>query len=101
MSITFFLYSLFYLLLYSFDIKQIPNLRSYLGPEISVWVRITRTTIPHGPTNLILCNPYEIWSSDKQAKVHNGSLYLLTTDQNMIDLCIEYVLPKSNKNDFL
>jgi hypothetical protein len=69
-----------------------PDLRSRFIPEVSFWMRITRTTKPYGTNNLILVHPYPIWLNDKYAKVHNGSLFILIIGQ-----VIEYIVRKIKK----
>ncbi len=58
-------------------------------------MRITRTTIPYGSGNLILCHPYPIWVKDKDGKVHNGSLFITATGETM-----KYILSKIRKKNF-
>ncbi len=58
-------------------------------------MRITRTTIPYGSDNLILCHPYAIWAKDKDARVHNGSLFMPVTGETM-----KYILSKIRKQNF-
>ncbi len=58
-------------------------------------MRITRTTIPYGSDNLILCHPYSIWVKDKDGKVHNGSLFITVTGETM-----KYILSKIRKQNF-
>jgi hypothetical protein len=72
-----------------------PDLRSNITPGTSIYVRITRTTVPYEPDGLVLCHPYPIWLNDKDAKVHNGSLFIPAIGQT-----IEYILPKIRKQNF-
>ncbi|CAF1231486.1 unnamed protein product [Rotaria sp. Silwood1] len=71
----------------------IPDLRSSLPAGVTVWLRITRITIPHGASGLILLHPYPIWINNDYAKVHDGSLYIRVTEQDMANgfIKIEYL----------
>ena len=46
-------------------------------------MRITRTTINHRKDNLIFCHPYPIWIKNKNAKIHNDSVFIPVTDKDM------------------
>jgi hypothetical protein len=45
-----------------------------------ILLRVTRIATPFGPNNLLLCHPYLLWTTDKDAKVHHGSLLLDVTN---------------------
>jgi len=66
------------------------------GPGVSLWMRITRTTIPYSDNYLIFRHPYPIWLNDEHVKVRNGSLFIRITEQ-----VIKYVLSKTMINEFL
>ncbi|CAF4324350.1 unnamed protein product [Rotaria sp. Silwood2] len=71
----------------------IPDLRSSLPAGVTVWLRITRITLKHGTSGLILVHPYPIWINNDYAKVHDGSLYIPVTEQDMANgfIKIEYL----------
>lgn len=58
------------------------------------FVRITRTTIPYGRDELMICHPYSIWLNDKDAEVHSGSLIV-----PLIGATIQYVFLKYKKTE--
>ena len=59
---------------------------------MSGFMRITRTTLPHGPDKLVFSHPYAIWLNDTGAKVYNGSLIIPINQE-----AIEYILSKIKK----
>ncbi|CAF3925558.1 unnamed protein product [Rotaria sp. Silwood1] len=61
----------------------IPDLRSSLPAGATIWLRITRITLQHATSGLILIHPYPIWINNDYAKVHDGSLYISVTEQDM------------------
>ncbi|CAF4903134.1 unnamed protein product, partial [Rotaria sp. Silwood1] len=67
----------------------IPDLRSIIPSGVTVWLRITRITRQHGANALILVHPYPIWIDNDYAKVHDGSLYIPATEEDMANGFIE------------
>ncbi|CAF2027911.1 unnamed protein product [Rotaria magnacalcarata] len=61
----------------------IPDVRLVLAANVTVQLRITRTTVQHGTSGLTLLHPYPIWINDDHASVHSGSLFVPVTEQNM------------------
>jgi hypothetical protein len=53
-------------------------------------MRITRTTINHRKDSLIFYHPYPIWIKNKNANIHNGSIFIQITNQDMENGFIEY-----------
>ncbi|UJR38547.1 hypothetical protein I4U23_031213 [Adineta vaga] len=48
--------------------------------SMKILMRITRITAQYGPDKLFFCHPYPLWTTDKDAKVHHGSLLLDITN---------------------
>ncbi|CAF3689066.1 unnamed protein product [Rotaria sp. Silwood1] len=72
----------------------IPDLHSSLPAGVTVRLRITRITLQHDPSALILLHPYPIWINNDYAKVHDGSLYIPVTEKDMAEsLTEEPVIP--------
>lgn len=46
-------------------------------------MRITRTTINDRKDNLVFYHPYPIWIKNSNAKVHNGSIFIPITNDDM------------------
>ncbi|CAF0973711.1 unnamed protein product [Adineta steineri] len=59
---------------------KMSDVRNQFRPEISYWLRITRTTIPYGNNKIMFLHPYPIWLNNKYAKVYNGSLLIPVTE---------------------
>ncbi|CAF1195166.1 unnamed protein product [Adineta ricciae] len=55
------------------------QLRDGLAPDISVVMRVTRTTNPY--ESVTICHPYPLWVNDPKAQVHQGSLLLDITKE--------------------
>jgi hypothetical protein len=70
------------------------RLREKFGADILLWLRITRTTKPYN--NLVLRHPYSIWINDKNAKAHDGSLFI-----PIIGRFIKYILALKKRTEFL
>ena len=69
---------------------DLSDLREKSGSDLSLWLRITRTTKLYN--DLTLCHPYPIWINNKNAKVHNGSLFIPVHNR-----IIRYILQKIRK----
>ncbi|CAF1260117.1 unnamed protein product [Adineta ricciae] len=55
------------------------QLRDRLPPDVSVVMRVTRTTNPY--ESVKICHPYPLWVKDPKAQVHQGSLLLDVTTE--------------------
>ena len=66
------------------------ELRDRLRANAKVIMRVTRTTLPYGLDEVILCHPYPLWVKDARAKVHHGSLLIDVTNQVMHNQLIRY-----------
>jgi hypothetical protein len=62
-------------------------------------MRITRTTINHRKDSLIFYHPYPIWIKNKNANIHNGSIFMQITNQDMENGFIEYNFFKKNTSN--
>ncbi|CAF3473574.1 unnamed protein product [Rotaria sp. Silwood1] len=68
---------------------EIPDLRDIFAISDTIWIRITRTTIDHRNDHLIFYHPYPTWIKDRNARIHNGSIFLQITDRDMKNGFIE------------
>ncbi len=67
-----------------------PDLRSRIPANMSVMIRVTRTTIPFGPDQIICCHPYPLYTKNEHAIAHSDSILLPVADKNMEEQLIRY-----------
>ncbi|CAF1245859.1 unnamed protein product [Adineta ricciae] len=67
------------------------------------WMRITRTTAPNSDSNVIFRHPYPIWMKNNRTKVHDGSIYIQISDDDISNgyIKIENLIMVSIKQDKL
>ena len=56
-----------------------------------MWMRITRNTIDHREDQLIFYHPYPIWIKNKNAKIHQGSIFIKITENDMENRTLKYM----------
>ncbi|CAF4051936.1 unnamed protein product [Adineta steineri] len=81
---------------------KMSDVRNQFRPEISYWLRITRTTIPYGNNKIMFLHPYPIRLNNKYAKVYNGSLLIPVTEltiriENLVMVRLQQGLLKNIK----
>jgi hypothetical protein len=67
-----------------------PDLRSRIPANVSVMMRVSRTTIPFDPDQTICCHPYPLYTKNKHAIAHHGFILFAVTDKNMEEQLIRY-----------
>lgn len=55
---------------------KIPDLSDLLQSTETLWMRITRTTIPNGSEHVQFHHPYPLWIRNRTARIHSGSIYV-------------------------
>ncbi|CAF1123142.1 unnamed protein product [Adineta steineri] len=62
---------------------EIPDLRSRIPADMSLMMRVSRTTNPLDPDQPICCHPYPLTKTKEHEIAHDGSIRFPITDKNM------------------
>ncbi|UJR18520.1 hypothetical protein I4U23_005426 [Adineta vaga] len=62
---------------------EISDIRSCIPPNMSVKLRISRTTTAFDPDQTVCCHPYPLYTKNKDAIVHDGSLLFPVSIKNI------------------
>ncbi|CAF1345555.1 unnamed protein product [Adineta steineri] len=62
---------------------EMPDLRSRIPANMSLMMRVSRTTIPFDSDQTICCHPYPLYTKNEHAIAHHGSILFPVTDKNM------------------
>lgn len=66
-----------------------PDIRCFLNVGFALWMRITRTTTNHRTDNLSFHHPYPTWIKDRNARIHQGSIFIQISDKEIENGFIE------------